>query len=148
MIRHTMILVALVCMSGSALALEPNTAVRKVGDVTMESKTLRDAEGREIEADFGRLTVPENRSRNNSNLIELAFVRLKSTSKNPQAPLIFLNGGPGGSSTPQAGSPKALSRWAKFLPICDVILLDQRGCGSSSPRLHYCTQRYAPVHHW
>ncbi len=120
-------------------------AERKAGDVTIETKTLRDASGGQIEADFGRLVVPENRSKQDSNLIELAFVRLKSTSKNPKAPLIFLNGGPGGASTPQARSPQALSRWAKFLPTCDVILLDQRGCGSSSPRLRWTPEDSLPT---
>lgn len=119
------------------VATRIEAAQRKAGDVTMEAKTLRDAGGGRIEADVGRLVVPENRARPDRNLIELAFVRLKSTSKNPRAPLIYLHGGPGGSSTPQARSPQALSRWAKFLPICDVILLDQRGCGSSSPRLYW-----------
>lgn len=120
-------------------------AERKAGDVTIETKTLRDADGGRIEADFGRLVVPENRTNPGGNLIELAFVRLKSTSKNPKAPLIYLNGGPGGSSTPQARSPQALSRWAHFLPICDVILLDQRGCGSSSPRLHWTPEDRPPT---
>lgn len=143
--RFTMTLLTLICIGGLALTSEAKAAERKAGDVTLESKTLHDNDGNAIEADFGRLTVPENRTKEDSNLIELAFVRLKSTSKNPQAPLIYLNGGPGGSSTQQAESSRSLGNWGKVLPICDVILIDQRGCGESSPALLWKSEENVPT---
>ncbi len=127
------------------VATRIEAAQRKAGDVTLESRQLIAGDGTKIEAEVGRLVVPENRAKSDSNLIELAFVRLKSTAKKPKAPLIFLHGGPGQSSTPQARNRRALSRWAKFLPICDVILLDQRGCGSSSPRLRWTPEEQVPT---
>jgi carboxypeptidase C (cathepsin A) len=50
-----------------------------------------------VDAEFGTLFVPEKRSDPESNLIELAFVRFKSTAKNPGPPIVYLTGGPGGS---------------------------------------------------
>ena len=44
---------------------------------------------------IGKLWVAENRSKNNGRLIQLAFVRLKTTAANPQPPIVFLAGGPG-----------------------------------------------------
>src|SRR3982751_2034556 len=56
---------------------------------------LRD--GQKIEAEMGRLLVAEKRGERTSKLIELACVRLKSTPGRPGIPLIYLEGGPGGS---------------------------------------------------
>lgn len=116
------------------VATRIEAAERKAGDVTMESKTLNGA-GVRIKADFGRLVVPENRAERGSNLIELAFVRLKSTADEPRAPLVYLAGGPGSSATFMADNPRQLQKWAGYLDICDVVLLDQRGTGKSSPSL-------------
>jgi hypothetical protein len=49
----------------------------------------------EYPAELGKLWVAENRSSNNGRLIQLAFVRLKTTAENPQPPIVFLAGGPG-----------------------------------------------------
>ena len=74
--------------------------------------------GEVIGAEVGRLRVPENRSDPESRTIELAFVRLLSTSEEPGAPLVYLPGGPGNSATPMAGSPA----WLPFLELGDVVL--------------------------
>ena len=87
--------------------------------------------GEVIGAEVGRLRVPENRSDPESRTIELAFVRLLSTSEEPGAPLVYLPGGPGNSATPMAGSPA----WLPFLELGDVVLMDPRGVGDSEPDL-------------
>ena len=46
-------------------------AQQKAGDVTVEAKQLSTADGHKIEAEFGRLVVPENRLDPDANLIEL-----------------------------------------------------------------------------
>jgi len=87
------------------------------------------------------LLVPENRSNPESNLIELAFVRFKSTSKNPGPPIVYLAGGPGGSGIGAATG----SRFPLFMAlreIGDVIAYDQRGTGYSKPNLG-CFDRLA-----
>ena len=59
--------------------------------------TFENDKHEQVNAEFGTLRVPENRSNPESNLIELAFVRFKSTAKNPGPPIVYLAGGPGGS---------------------------------------------------
>ena len=75
-----------------------------------------------VDAEFGTLLVPENRSNPESNLIELAFVRFKSTAKNPGPPIVYLAGGPGGSGIFAAKG----SRFPLFMAlreIGDVIVI-------------------------
>ncbi len=56
--------------------------------------TFENDKKEKVDAEFGTLLVPENRSKPDSNLIELAFVRFKSTAKNPGPPIVYLAGGP------------------------------------------------------
>ncbi len=100
-----------------------------------------ESEAQRIDAELGRLLVPENRSKPDTKLIELAFVRLKSTAARPGPPLIFLAGGPGVSGIDGL-------RWDVLFPwfralreVGDVIALDQRGTGLSNPHLD-CLERW------
>ncbi len=110
---------------------------RQAGELRRETRSLEAAGGQVVEAEFGRLLVPENRSASQSNLIELAYVRLKSTAPGPWAPIIYLAGGPGGSSTWMAEDPRTLAGWLSLLNVSDLIFLDQRATGRSTPRLRY-----------
>lgn len=96
---------------------------------------VRTADGRTLEATKGKLWVPENRRDSGSRKIMLAFGVLESTAEEPGPPIVYLHGGPGGSATHEASDPAAVSRWAQFLDLGPVILLDQRGCGRSDPDL-------------
>ena len=62
--------------------------------------------GTKVDAELGHLKVRENRSRKDSRTIELAFVRFKSTAKEPRPPIIYLAGGPGGSGIAAARGPR------------------------------------------
>ena len=59
------------------------TAQPKAGSLKIKPYTFENDKKEKIDAEFGALLVPENRSNPESNLIELAFVRFKSTAKNP-----------------------------------------------------------------
>jgi len=85
--------------------------------------------------ELGHLTVPENRSRPEGRTIELAFVRLPSTAAEPGDPIVYLNGGPGQPATPLIRSPERLAAFDALRDLGDVILLDQRGTGRSTPSL-------------
>ncbi|MEM6772199.1 MAG: alpha/beta hydrolase, partial [Bacteroidota bacterium] len=106
-------------------------------DLHLEAKTFTASEGQEVLAESGYLIVKENRADPSSADIELRFVRLKSTAENPGAPLVYLEGGPGASSTWMVNRDWALDRWLPLLTHGDVILLDQRGTGASADRLTY-----------
>ena len=109
-------------------------AQQKSGTLKLKPYTFENSQKEKVEAEFGTLFVPENRSNPESNLIELAFVRFKSTAKNPGPPIVYLAGGPGGSGIGTATG----SRFPLFMAlreIADVIAFDQRGTGYSKPNL-------------
>jgi len=109
---------------------------QKAGELKIEPYVFESAGKEKVEAELGRLLVPENRRRPDSRLIEIAFVRFKSTSENPGSPIIYLAGGPGGSGIETARG----TRFPLFMAlreVADVIALDQRGIGQSEPNL-YC----------
>ncbi len=116
------------------------TAQQKAGDLKLKPYVFEYGENGKIDAEFGTLLVPETRNNPESNLIELAFVRFKSTSNNPGPPIVYLAGGPGGSGIGAARG----SRFPLFMAmreIGDVIAFDQRGIGYSKPNLT-CLQRF------
>lgn len=133
----------------SALLGAPPCGEPKAGDLALERKTLVAEGGKTIEADFGRLLVPEDRAAEaNGRLVEIAFVRLRSAAASPRAPLFFLEGGPGSPATPAASRPDALAAWLPILATRDVVLVDQRGTGDSKPNLTYFSGDLAPVEVW
>ena len=112
----------------------PISAQPKAGTLKLKPYTFENGQKEKVDAEFGTLLVPENRSNPLSNLIELAFVRFKSTAKNPGPPIVYLAGGPGGSGIFTAKG----SRFPLFMAlreIADVIAFDQRGTGFSKPNL-------------
>lgn len=81
----------------------------------------------------GYLVVPESRSDPDGPTIRLAVAILKSYSNNPAPdPVVYLEGGPGGSAL------DGVDFWAgtSFQEKRDFILVDQRGTGYSEPSLH------------
>ena len=118
----------------SLTAAQTAPAERKDGDLKFEPFTIP-VEGVNVVGELGRLVVRENRSNPKSNLIELAFVRLKSTAEKPGYPVVYLDGGPGSSAINIARVPDYMRAFTKLREVGDVILLDQRGVGRSKPNL-------------
>ena len=86
-------------------------------------------------SDLEKLTVLEDRTKPGGRKIELAFARLKSTSPAPGAPIIYLDGGPGGSGIGLYRIDEYRRLFDGLRAAGDVILLSQRGTGFSTPRL-------------
>src|SRR5687768_15634043 len=129
------IIVLLLC--GVSIA----TAQQKAGTLKLKPYTFENGKGEQTPAEFGTLLVPERRSDSQSNLIELAFVRFKSTAANPGPPIVYLAGGPGGSGI-DAASGSRFPLFMAFREIADVIAFDQRGTGRSKPNLG-CYERFS-----
>ena len=107
------------------------------GKMTIELHKFRTYDGREHETELGRLWVRENRgSGSNQRLIQLAFVRLRSTATTPGPPIIYLAGGPGIPGIGMGQIPVYFALFERLREVADVILLDQRGVGKSTPSLN------------
>ena len=117
---------------------------RREGEVWFEP-IKSEVGGQTYEGERGHLMVRENRKNPQSNLIELVFVRLKSTSDKPSFPTVYLDGGPGSSATNIASIPDYMRAFQKLREVGDVILLDQRGVGRSRPNLSYLATESLPV---
>jgi pimeloyl-ACP methyl ester carboxylesterase len=122
-----------VILSSVGFARTGNPQLRD-GDLTFEPFTLS-AGSQSVACELGRLVVRENRRNANSKLIELAFLRIKSTADKPGFPVVYLDGGPGSSAINIARIPDYFQSFMKLREVGDVILLDQRGVGRSKPNL-------------
>ncbi len=110
-------------------------------DLTIEPYTFQTADGKTVEAERGTFKVPENRQHETDKIIELAFVRFKSTNANPGAPIVYLAGGPGGSGSGTARGAR-FDLFMAFRDVADVIAFDQRGTGLSQ-RLPPCPEQWS-----
>ena len=116
----------------------------RAGAISFEPYSLKTYDQQEHPAELGKLWVPENRSKSAGRLIQLAFVRLKSTAANPQPPIVFLAGGPGVPGIGMARVPIYFRLFERLQGIADVILVDQRGTGLSTPNLQ-CPKTNTPL---
>lgn len=85
-------------------------------------------------AELGRLLVPTRHAQPSGATMTLALVRLKSLSPTPAAPIIYLDGGPGGSGVSTFAIPEMFALYQRLRTVADVIVVSQRGTGQSSPR--------------
>jgi pimeloyl-ACP methyl ester carboxylesterase len=128
-VSKCVVLTILVLVLTASINAQPKPGTLKIKPYTFENE-----KGEKVESEFGTLLVPENRSNPESNLIEVAFVRFKSTAKNPGPPIVYLAGGPGGSGIATAIG----TRFPLFMAlreIADVIAFDQRGTNHAKPNL-------------
>src|SRR5215471_10283548 len=112
----------------------PSTSPSSSSALRLETYLFETVRGEKLTAELGRLKVPENRRNPQSRQIEIAFVRFRSTTQQPGPPLIYLEGGPGGSGI-DAARNQAYALLMASREFGDVIVLDQRGTGMSRPAL-------------
>ncbi len=117
---------------------------RREGEIWFEPLKA-EVGGQTYEGERGHLMVRENRKNANSNLIELVFARIKSTSDKPGFPTVYLDGGPGSSATNIASVPEYMRAFQRLREVGDVILLDQRGVGRSKPNLTHRASESLPA---
>jgi pimeloyl-ACP methyl ester carboxylesterase len=126
----------------AALALLTVSApwARAADRLTLVPMTFEPASGDPVAAELGTLIVPEHRTGNSERMLALKFVRFRATSKPAGPPIVYLAGGPGGSGIDAAKG----ARFPLFMALRafgDVIALDQRGTGASTPATD-CTEHY------
>ncbi len=89
-----------------------------------------------LEIECGWLTVPSNRTRDNDNTLSLTVAILRAADEARPDPIIFLDGGPGGSALTSLSGD--IEGWIDypFHQNHDMIFIDQRGTGWSIPSLN------------
>ena len=142
MTKFRMFIFSFLCFALGSVSVNAQEA--RAGQVVIEPYTFRTYDGREHPAELGRLSVRENRNGNSSRLIQLAFVRLRSTAAQPSAPVVFLAGGPGIPGIGLGQVPVYFGLFEQLREVSDVILLDQRGTGMSSPTLQCPPAVFSP----
>lgn len=88
-------------------------------------------DGDRLEAFEGALRVPNGHGRN----LTLRVVRVPAREPCGAAPVVFLCGGPGDSAIGWARHGPFMRTFRLLSSRCDLVLLDQRGCGLSEPDL-------------
>lgn len=141
MTKYFDFILCLLCLVIGGIAVNAQGAR---GQVVIEPYTFRTYDGREHPAELGRLSVREDRTRKSSRLIQLSFVRLRSTASQPSAPIVFLAGGPGIPGIGLGQVPVYFSLFERLRELSDVILLDQRGTGMSLPNLQCPPPTFPP----
>ena len=100
-------------------------------------------------ADRGLMFVPTNRSDPKSSVIGIEVYRFMASKKaKPDTPpIFFLHGGPsfGGLESSLAWSGTFEERWQPLMDISDVVVVGQRGIGSSKPNTIIDTKTNFPL---
>lgn len=129
----------------AAPSCPPVPPVPRPGALAWEPYTLETFDGGKHAAELGRLWLPEDRTKSAGPLIQMAVVRLRATTREPGPPILFLAGGPGIPATGMGRVPVYYSLFERLRSVADVLLLDMRGTGLSSPNLEWRDERPLPV---
>ena len=116
------------------VALTPATLHAQTSKLTRRDTTIRSFDGREMKGESLRLTVPERHHRP-ARTLALGALRLPTTAAKPGRPIVFLMGGPGIPGSAMALIPPYFTLFQKLRELGDVIIVDQRGTGLSSPHI-------------
>ncbi len=112
----------------------PVSALSQTKTFTRGDTTIRSFDGREMKGEILRLTVPERHARP-LHTLTVAALRFPSSAAKPGRPIVFLMGGPGIPGSVMTPIPPYFSLFQKLRELGDVIIVDQRGIGLSSPRV-------------
>lgn len=100
--------------------------------IALEDCALSSANGGQVDARCGTLTVLEDRSNPNGRKIKLNVAVIPAIKRNPEADALFLLAGGPGQSAVEA-FPAMISLMFQIHENRDIVLVDQRGTGKSNP---------------
>src|SRR6266508_2424974 len=90
---------ALLFLAGASPMLS-HAQAPKAGEVKLERYVFEAANKEKVDAELGHLFVPENRRNPNSRVIELVFVRFKSTASKSGPPIVIWQAVPAAPASP------------------------------------------------
>ncbi|HKY97274.1 MAG TPA: alpha/beta fold hydrolase [Gemmatimonadaceae bacterium] len=117
-----------------SLIADPNAATAQAPGLIRRDTTIRSFDGRETRGEVLELTVPERHARP-LNKLKVGALRLPATTATPGKPIVFLMGGPGIPGSVMTPIPPYFTLFQKLRELGDVIIVDQRGIGLSTPHL-------------
>lgn len=121
-----LLLTLLASCSPSNLPADPEPSI------SLEDCALTSATGRQVDAQCGTLTVPEDRTNPDGRQIDLHIAVIPAITRSPEPdPVFLLAGGPGQSAAETF--PATLSLLFNLHQDRDIVLVDQRGTGKSNP---------------
>ena len=85
----------------------------------------------DVDADCGTITVPENRDEPNGQTLDIHFAVIPAQNRAAPDPIFMLAGGPGQAATEVFRF--ILNSFSRVNQTRDIVLVDQRGTGQSSP---------------
>ena len=116
------------------LAVAPPQVEAQAKAFVRADTTIRSFDGREMKGEVLRLTVPERHQRP-ARTLTVGALRFPSTAAKPGRPIVFLMGGPGIPGSVMTPIPPYFTLFQKLRELGDVIIVDQRGIGLSSPNI-------------
>lgn len=126
----------------SLLVLTYTQAIGQNDNLKTKNKKFYTTDKTLVQGEIGYLTVPENYSDSESRKIKIKYIKLKSLSRTPKEPIIYLEGG-GSTCTWQAETPEYLDDWLPILEVSDLIFIDQRG--TTDRKLTYIEKDEYPI---
>src|SRR3546814_18038050 len=93
-----------------------------IARITIAPYDFKADDGTVVDAERGKFDVPQHPAEPDGATFTLHFVRFPSTNPNPGSPIVYLQGGPGGSGHSPAAAPRfefflALRETAVCLPL-------------------------------
>ena len=134
-VRSTLLALTLAMMLPTSVGTAKRAQQTPLGHLERAPHVVKTFDGREYDAELVRLTVAETRGGGSANTIRLAFLRLPTRAATPGPPTVFLMGGPGIPGSVMARVPPYATLFDRLRESGDVVILDQRGIGMSSPVL-------------
>jgi pimeloyl-ACP methyl ester carboxylesterase len=135
LLRAALVTLAILLPARGGTVLREQQAPPPLGHLERAPHVVRTFDGREYDAELGHLTVAETRRGGSANTVDLAFLRLPTRAAKPGPPTVFLMGGPGIPGSVMARVPPYATLFDRLRESGDVVILDQRGIGMSSPAL-------------
>jgi pimeloyl-ACP methyl ester carboxylesterase len=115
-------------------SLAPADSAAQAKALTRKDTAIRSYDGREMKGEVLRLTVPERHLRP-ARTLTVGALRFPTTALMPGRPIVFLMGGPGIPGSVMLPVPPYFTLFQKLRELADVIIVDQRGIGLSSPHI-------------
>ncbi|WP_369981191.1 alpha/beta hydrolase [Xanthomonas bundabergensis] len=102
------------------------------GGIAVEHAVANAIDGTPLHYDIGTLSVPENRDKPDSRVIQVGFARVKASRPSNAPPTFLLAGGPGVTMLDivldrDDAARRRIKAWQAYAEVADLVVVEQRG---------------------